>query len=216
MIFPMTKKTIRVQGRGSVCQAPDQIRLKFTLDHSHPDFQKAVEGCNQRVAVVKAAATGSGIAPEVLKTIHFDVREETEYQGGRHRHVGFEASHQLAVVLPVDRDLVGRFLSAVMSGGSKPQVNLAFEVSDAEELKQKVLANAVENARRRADTIASAAGVKLGAILQIEYGYSEVRISSRDCDMDGTSSSVACDAPDFNPDDVEAEDTVTVTWEIAA
>jgi hypothetical protein len=26
---------------------------------------------------------------------------------------------------------------------------------------------------------------------------------------------VACEAPDFDPDDIEAEDTVTITWEIA-
>lgn len=211
----MTSKTIRVQGKGAVTQAPDRIRLTFTLTERHRDFKEAVEGCNRRVAGVKSAATKCEISADLLKTTHFDVREDTEYESGRHRHVGFMVSHQIAVQLPIDRELVGRFLSAVMTGGSKPGVNIAFEVDDGEGLKQKVLASAVENATLRAHTIATAAGVKLGNILNIEYGYAEVRISSRGSDMVLASEPVACEAPDFDPDDIEAEDTVTITWEIA-
>jgi len=210
----MIKKTIRVKGRGSVSQAPDQIRLEFTLNESSAEYKKSVAGCNRRVAQVKAAATESGIAADTLKTTHFDVQEESEYRSGRHHHVGFEASHQLAVVLPADQDLIGRFLSAVMSGGSKPQVKIAFQVADGEGMRQKVLASAVENATLRANTIASAARVKLGQIVHIEYGYAEVRISSDDSEMALASEPGACEAPAFAPEDVEAEDTVTITWEI--
>ena len=96
-------------------------------------------------------------------------------------------------------------------------MNLAFEVADPEGLKQKVLASAVANAKRRAETIATASGIKLGGITHIEYGYAEVRVSSQPCEMALESAgSMSDEAPDFDPEEVQAEDTVTITWEIGA
>lgn len=195
-------------------QSPDQVRLIFSCIERNRDFKHAIEGCNQRIAEVRAAATKCGIPAERLKTTRLGVEEDTEYESGRRRHVGFLASHELAVTLPLDRELIGKFLSAVMVGSSKPQLKIVFEVADGETLKQKVLANAVENAKTRAQTIALAAGVVLGPILQIEYGYGEVRVSSESSDMGVCHSPVVADAPDFDPEDVDAEDTVTITWEL--
>ena len=210
----MNRQNIRVQGKGIVSQAPDRIRIVFTLTGTDLDFAKAVEDCNQGIEFLRAAAESCGIIPTELKTTDFNVREETEYVSGKHRHAGFKSTHHLCVVLPLDRDLVGRFLSAVLRGKARPQINLSFEVSDAEGLKQKVLASAVENAKRRAETIANASGVKLGRIWNIEYGYTEIRVSSQPCDMVLESAELREVAPNFEPDDVEAQDTVTVTWEI--
>lgn len=210
----MNTKTIRVQGKGMHVQAPDRVRLVFTVVGEDPDFSRAVEQCNRAVEAVRSAAEGCGIAATELKSSHFDVREENEYVSGRHQHVGFKATHRIAVGLPIDKGLLGRFLSAVLRGKARPEVRLSFEVSDPEALKQRVLASAVENAKRRAQTIATASGVVLGSILGIEYGYAEVRISSQESSMALACAEPSDAAPDFEPDDVEAEDTVTVTWEI--
>ncbi len=211
----MNPRTIRVQGKGIVSQSPDRVRLIFTIVGKDPDFSKAVEQCNLGVEALRTAAEGCSIAQAELKTTQFNVREESDYVSGRHQHVGFQSTHQVGVLLPIDRELLGRFLSAVLRSNARPQVNLAFEVSDPEELKQRVLADAVENAKRRAQTIATASGVALGPILGIEYGYAEVRISSEPCSMKMECAAPNDIAPEFQPDDVEAEDTVTITWEIS-
>ena len=211
----MNQKSIRIQGKGRVTQAPDRIRILFTVSGRHADFAASVEQCNSAVDAVRTAAHGSGIDPGEVKTVHFDVRDETEYISGRHKHIGFAATHQLGIVLPIDQDLLGRFLSSVIRSNAKPQVTLAFEVSDPESLRQRVLEDAVANAKRRAETIASAAGIKLGDIINIEYGYAEVRISSQPSEMFLESAAPESNiSPEFDPDNVEAEDTVTITWEI--
>ncbi len=211
----MTNKTIRVQGKGKVAQAPDQMRLTFSIIHLEPDFKPAVEGCNRRIEDLKRAATTVGILAGQLKTAQFLVKEQTEYQDGKPLLVGFQAIHVLTVVLPIDRDLIGNFLSEVMSSGAKPLIRINFEVTDSESLKQRVLSAAVENAKCRAETIATAAGVTLGGIEKIEYGYSEVRISTEECEMCiGESSEESFGVPELNPTEVEAGDTVTVTWQI--
>lgn len=214
-MLPMNTRTIRVQGKGNVSQTPDRIAISFSLTGRNPDFSRAVEICNEAIETLRKAAGACGIDPGELKTAHFDISEESKYFEGVTTHIGFMATHRMGIVLPIDREFVGRFLSAVIRSGAEPDVRLAFRVSDPEALRQKVLASAVENARRRAETIVLASGVKLGPIAHIEYGYAEVHISSQECGIVLPASDVVSDAaPNFDPDDIEAEDTVTITWEI--
>ena len=211
----MNTKFIRIQGKGNVSQAPDRIRIFFSLIGKDGEFIKAVEKCNSACEAVRAAAKSCGIKPSELKTTHFNVGAETKYASGRYQRIGFESSHELMILLPINKALIGRFLSAVIGGKANPQVNLKFELADAEGLKQRVVADAVANAKRRAETIASAAGIKLGDILNIEYGSAEIRSSSRPFLLDPCGPSIRGDiAPVFEPQDLKAEDTVTVMWKI--
>jgi uncharacterized protein YggE len=102
----MNQKTIRVQGKGSASQAPDRIRITFTLTGTDPDFSKAIEASEKAATAVRSAAQKCGIEASELKTTHFDVREDTEYNSGRHLLVGFKATHQIGITLPIENDLV--------------------------------------------------------------------------------------------------------------
>jgi uncharacterized protein YggE len=79
-------------------------------------------------------------------------------------------------------------------------------------MMQGVLAAAVANAKARAEIIAASAGVKLGMIQRIDHGYSELRFSSDDYDLGEAMVRKSMAGPELNPDQVEASDTVTVTW----
>lgn len=212
----MNSKTIRIQGRGSVSQSPDRVRLSLTIDERDPDFSEAVKRSNLGVEALRMAAESCSIAPAELKTTHFDVQEKKpDFLSERIDHVEFQVTHRVSLQLPIDGDLLERFLSGVLQGKARPQVSLAFEVSDPEELKQRVLADAVENAIRRAQTIATASGVALGSILAVEYGHAEFGIRSLQNSMAMECSLISEFAPNFQPDDVEARDSVTITWEIS-
>lgn len=210
----MNTRTIRVQGKGSASQAPDRISLFFSVAHPRPQYDKAVEGCNSRVEAIRAAASELNVTGADLKTVQFGVSDETQYESGRHKHIGYTATHHLCMELPVDQNLVGKFLASLAQRGAEPQVRIDFTVADSEALKQRVLADAVANAKARAEIIAKAAGVKLGNISDIQYGYSEVVISSNASDINLESCCESEIAPDFDPKDVEADDTVTVSWEL--
>jgi len=208
----MKTKTIRVQGHGSASQAPDRIQISLTVEETSADFSAAIEGSNDRIAAIRAVSEKCGIDPGLLRTNRFHVRDETEYTGGRTVHIGFIATHSVGVDLPFDQNLVGKFLATLSGSKADPSVGISFGVSDPELLKQRVLADAVANATTRAETIATAAGIRLGCIETIEYGYAEIRVSSETHEM---GSSVLCDsAPDIRPEAINAEDTVTITWAI--
>ena len=59
-----------------------------------------------------------------------------------------------------------------------------------------------------------AAGVQLGDILRIDYGWTEIRVSSeRMMDYDA-STAYSMPMPDIEPDEIKAGDNVTVVWAI--
>ena len=71
------------------------------------------------------------------------------------------------------------------------------------------------NARKIAEGLCRGVGKKLGDIININYSWQEIDIyhefdncCEEECVADGA-------APDINPEDLEASDSVTFTWELA-
>jgi uncharacterized protein YggE len=102
----------------------------------------------------------------------------------------------------------------VGKGTSGAQISLSFTIKDADAVRKLVLEDAVRKAKSNAETLATAAGVRLGSLVQMDYGWVEVRVTTDEylC--------APCDdplipSPDIEPGDVRAEDTVTLMYEIA-
>ncbi|MCX6891858.1 MAG: SIMPL domain-containing protein [Verrucomicrobia bacterium] len=82
---------------------------------------------------------------------------------------------------------------------------------DPEPVRARLLTAAVESAQRRAEIITRAAGTKLGKIVHISYGVTEVRFRS---EPQACLAEDGPGAPDIEAGSFSVEDSVTVTWEI--
>jgi len=82
----------------------------------------------------------------------------------------------MKIELPVSKELLNRTLRHIAHDHSGAQINLTFSVKDKESLRQRVLEEAVRTAKSHAGILASAAGIRLGKLQQIDYGWAEVRI----------------------------------------
>ena len=145
--------------------------------------------------------------------INFSVDTEFDHEDNKRAFREYEANHGMRIVLPMDRELLDRLLGIVASGTSGAEFQLAFGVKDEQALRQKALTAAVEVAKLNAATLAAAAGVTLGKIVKIEYGWAEFRVSSETYSVRETTSEIA--APDLSPSGVTAAESVTVDWEIS-
>jgi uncharacterized protein len=207
-------KSITVQGQGKASRTPDRVRLVFTIRNTMVEFADAVEGCVHRTSQVVQAVESVGIARGEIKTAHFEVAVANQFSEGRYLHVGYTASQRSQVEMALDRKTVGSILSNIAKSEAIPEVAIVFEVSDQEGMMQEVLANAVQSACRRAETIAAAAGLKLGAIQKIEYGWTEIRVSSEEGRIACSRSEPMGSMPEIDPAAIEAEDGVTMVWSI--
>jgi uncharacterized protein len=83
------------------------------------------------------------------------------------------ASDIRLVVRDVKR--LGEVLDRAAASGANQTYNIRFEVADAERLKDEARKQAMENARRRAELYAKAAGAELGPALRIAETVGDLR-----------------------------------------
>ena len=73
------------------------------------------------------------------------------------------------------------------------------------------------NAKRKAEILCEASGVKLGDLIAIDYNWGELDIYSHtryDCCEDALYPMAASKAIDIDPDDIDVSDTATFVWEL--
>jgi uncharacterized protein len=208
-------KLIKVQGKGNISSPPDTATLAFEIEARSRDYAQCLQHLNTRAEDLRQSVAAGSAERAVLKTTAFNVSVETQYQDGRHLHVGYIASHCLQIEMPMDTPLLNRVFRQVAGGRSGAQVKITFSVKDKDALRRRVLADAVRVAKANAALLAEAAGVRLGPLQQIEYGWSEIRLQERQAN-------VLCEAapmtsnyqPDIQPEDVTADDNVTLVYAI--
>ena len=215
-------KTITVKGTGCVSAAPDVVELRLSLDSRCPEYQAAMEQARGRIASLTDALVSVGFEKSELVTSSFNIN--TDYESRRNSYgeyvsifLGYRVSHDLKLEFDLDMAKLSKTLGAISKCAAEPKLTIRFKVKDRAAVGAALLRSAAENARAKAEILASASGVSLGEIVSICYDWAELNVYSRTKYLstnDSIDMSCACDI-DIEPEDIEAEDTATFIWQIA-
>ena len=215
----MGDRTIRVQGLGRVTTDPDRVVLTFGVTATDEQYGASIEKLNLLVEDLRNRMEGVGVERRDLTSSDFSVspryEKEKIYPRERRVLVGYEASHRLRLEMPIDRERLNEVLQVVSESRSAPRVSISFATSDEEGLRLRAIEAAVEQASRNAESIAKAAGLKLKEIQDIEYGWSEVRIHRYAYALEARMADEGpASAPDIEPGELTASESVTVRWRV--
>ncbi len=216
------EKTLRVMGRGILSVKPDQILLSMTLTGVCAEYSEAVRASADKTQSLRACFEAAGFPPDQLKTAAFGIQSEYESwqdEAGvyRQRFAGYRFQHVLKLRFDAEDRLLGLALGALAGAAEAPTFEIAYTVRDPEAAKSALLEKAVQDALRKAELLAAAAGVRLGEIVSIDYAWGEREIVARPmnrmalCKAESASGSL-----DLNvvPEDISLDDSVTVVWSI--
>jgi len=209
-------RSLKVQGKGCVSEEPDMVTLSFDVSVEVLNYEDCLHALNTRTESLRKNIELSGLDKTHLKTTSFRVRVKTQYVNGEHIFSGYSASHEMNIELPMDKNTLNKVLQHVADGHSNAEISITFSIKDKKALRKKVLTQAVQTAKENAKTLALAADVKLGELMKIDYGWSEVHIY--DHQEDFLCQSISSDSLHYNadiePENVKAEDNVTLIYEI--
>jgi uncharacterized protein len=155
--------SISVSGTGDASGAPDVAYINLGTDTVNADVAQAVEQANTDMAAIIAAITATGVAPEDVKTVNFNVYPEDRYdQNGQ--PTGERVYHVQNSLNVTVRDItkVGDVINAGLQAGADSINGLNFGIADTSALEQEARQSAVEDARQRAQELADIFGVTLG------------------------------------------------------
>lgn len=164
-------RTLSMSGHGEVQAAPDQAQVTAGVTTAAPTAAAALSANTARMKTVFAALEKMGVPEKNIQTVNFSV--SPQYTNGADnqppRLTGYQVSNDVSLRL----DNVGRLgaaLDALVGAGANQMNGISFSIRDPAPLLDKARADAVANARARAQTYARAAGVTLGPILSISEG----------------------------------------------
>ena len=210
-------RTITVNGVGHVSVAPDWVVLSLTLKTENKDYARAMADASEKIAELNKALVAAGFEPDSAKTSEFEVNTSYEYKRGTRTFAGYRVEHRLSVEFAMDVKQISRALTIVARCVACPEIDVAFTVKDATDVREAVLRSATENARRKAEILCAASGKALGELISIDYSWNEIKLRSNTREL----VEVACYAKatpmrpiDIHPEDINASDTVTFVWEI--
>lgn len=159
---------ITVSGEGRVDTAPDMATITLGVQVRADTATAALADNSARLSAVLAALKADGIAERDMQTSGLGLGPVLDYSrdGQPPRVTGYEASNMLTVRV---RDLtrLGVVLDKAVGDGANTLNGLSFGVSDPAAMLDAARVAAVQDARRKAQMMAEAAGARLGAVLEM-------------------------------------------------
>lgn len=213
------QKVITVRGQANVKVKPDYVIVLINLETRNMAYSESMAEAARRVESLKEALKRVGVDTEDLRTTNFHVDTDWEWlkdeKGNCKEHVfrGYEVHQDLKIGFDFYRKRLIGILAAIAQSNVDPEFRVQFTVKDTSAVRDELFAKASANARKIADGLCRGVGKKLGDVLNINYSWQEIEIYSeagRYCNCIGTTGS----APDINPDDLDASDSVVFTWEL--
>lgn len=169
---------ILVNGQGTASIAPDMATLSLTVTREANTAQAALKAGSSAMAEVLAAMKKAGVADKDLQTSGFSIQPRYTYPTSKsaneineRRIVGYTVRNSLSVKVR-DIDDVGMILDKSVSLGVNEGGNINFTNNDASATITQARIQAMKDASSKAETLANAAGVGVGKILEIsEQSY---------------------------------------------
>jgi uncharacterized protein YggE len=167
--------TITVTGHGVVRLVPDVASVTIGVDIAHPALADAQSEATRAMRAVLDAVKEASVPSEDIQTAGYGVFVIRDWskEGDPTESKGFRVWNQARVkVRQLDR--LGSVLDTVAALGANTISAISFTIDDASAAESQARVLAVEDARRKADELASAVGLSVGRALSISEVSAEL------------------------------------------
>jgi hypothetical protein len=195
---------ITVTGSGVVRAVPDRAEISFGVVSQGRTASQALAANDTAIQRVVAALRAAGIAAADIQTRSFSISPRYSEEG--EELLGYTAQNTVAAQLR-DLDRAGAVIDGAVAAGANQVYGPSLSRSDSTELYRNALRSGVADARAKAQVVAEAAGVSLGAVVGVVEQGSSVEPPAQDA--------TARAAAPIEPGTQEIQASVVVTFAVA-
>jgi uncharacterized protein len=172
------QRTIRVMGTGEARATPDQAHIDLAVETFAETAREAGEENARIMERVIQALVAAGVPRAEIETRGYSLFPEYTPQPRptqeQPRIRGYRASN-MVTIRTSDLARVGPLIDTALAAGANRMDSVRFSLQDDEATQSEALANAVQRARRSAETMATALGVTLGPVVDASTSTELVR-----------------------------------------
>jgi uncharacterized protein len=203
------RSTVTVLGDGRVLVQPDVANVSLGVEATAPTQEAAQADAATRMQAVVDTLVAQGVAREDIRTNRLSAHPVYDQQD-RSVIRGYQASNSVRAKLR-NLDQVGAIVDAVTAAGANRVDGISFAVDQIEVPKGQARGLAMQNARAKADQLASLAGLRVVSVKSIQESdpsSNPPRPQPARADSFGT----AAAPPPVEPGTQEVGTQVTVTY----
>jgi len=195
-------------GRGEITLPPDWAIVSLSLETREQSAAQAAAVNRQRLEHLVDTLTRTTGTGDSVRLVGLDISSAYDYE--RSEFIGYDAGARVEVRLR-NLDRLALILDAAFAAGAMTtRHGVEFKSDRAEAAKRDALAQAYADARLQAEALADAAGLTLGALVQVTTargmpGYEAPEIGAISVTVTNTS---------LTPSDVMVQAFVQVTWRL--
>jgi uncharacterized protein YggE len=158
-------RSVSVSGNGEVTAEPDLAQVTLGVEARRPTMAEARAEVAKTVDRVLALTRDLRIDPKLVNATRMQVQPEYSWNDKDRKRVllGYVVSRQVQVEVR-DLDQLGPLLERAVDAGVNQVNDPVLDSSKRKSLEREAMAKAVEDARLNAETLAKAAGARLGPV----------------------------------------------------
>lgn len=164
------KRMISVSGQGEMTITPDVAFISLGIQTNAATANEAQEAnAKAFVSLEKMLYEDYKLDKKDVKTSGFSVQPEYSYTDNNPKIKGYTASQTLQITYR-ELDALGTFLDAASKAGANRINHVQFSTEKGQEYELQVINKAMDNAKAKAETIATYAGASLKGIISVTQG----------------------------------------------
>ncbi|MBQ8202507.1 MAG: SIMPL domain-containing protein [Clostridia bacterium] len=201
--------TLTVTGSAVVTLKADYARVSVGVNTRADTIDAATEQNGAAIRAVIAALAAAGVAEEDVATSNYSVYAEYDYSTGVAVQSGYNVSNQLTVILK-DMTRIGAVLDEASKAGANTIHSIEFLSTSSSAAQDEAAGLAVQEAIRKANLLAAAAGLTVGGVISISESSTVVYAATQS--FDSAKRSAASNV--ILPDDLSVTASVTMVFEL--
>ena len=163
---PSSGSTITVTGNGTVDATPDQASFDFGVTTNGATAAEALSRNASQARAIIYALRKAGVHAADIQTTQVSLWPQTSSDG--RTITGYQASNSVQVTAPLRKS--GQLVDAAVRAGANNVDGPNLDTAEKSSHYNKALARALADAKQKAQAIAGAAGLTLGASIKVREG----------------------------------------------
>ncbi|MDB2439658.1 SIMPL domain-containing protein [Hellea sp.] len=159
---PMAK--IQVSATGTANMAPDMATVSAGVVTQGKTAREAMFGNATKMTRVYEELEAAGIEKKFIATSQLSLQPKYNYQNRQAPKIEHYEARNTVSAKTHDLDTVGAMLDALVRAGVNNINGVQFSIKDSKSARDKAREDAIREAREKAESMAAAAGVKLGKL----------------------------------------------------
>lgn len=204
-----------VTGLGQVEVQPDQAKITLAVVSAGKSMEELQSQNSRTVNQVVNSLLEQGVQRYQIETTGYNAWPQYDYGDSRDTHppeiIGYQVRNQITITSS-DLPKVGSIINTALKAGANEVQDVAYSLNDYSSVQATALDKACANANIKANAIARALGIKMGAVISVKEGSNPADVYPVYIGTAGAG--MAEGNIPIQPGKITVRSTVTITYQI--